>query len=95
MLYHSLQVTVNCVSIPTPFGWRNAQRSKRAQLRNHPYSAGSWRPFAGPLGWRWHLEEVSEAIEVDLSVGRKISLFCKIGHGDSDEKRRINELSVA
>ena len=26
---------------------------------------------------------------------RKIRLFCKIGHGDSDEKRRINELSVA
>ena len=31
------------------------------------HSAGSWRPFAGPLGWRWHLDEVSEAIEVDLS----------------------------
>ena len=25
----------------------------------------------------------------------KICLFCKIGHGDSDEKRRINELSAA
>ncbi len=30
------------------------------------YSAGSWRPFCGPLGWRWHLDDVSEAIEVDL-----------------------------
>ena len=27
--------------------------------------------------------------------GAKFRLFCKIGHGDSDEKRRINELSAA
>ena len=39
----------------------------RLTLKTNPYSAGSWRPFAAPLGWRWHLDEVSEAIEVDLS----------------------------
>jgi hypothetical protein len=31
------------------------------------YNSGAWRHFSAPSGCRWHLDEVSEAIDDDLS----------------------------
>ena len=53
---------------------------RRIPGQNHHAQLGEEsEAVARAVGRRWHLDEVSEAIELDLSVDRKIKTACPLG----------------